>query len=248
MSLERPVSAARPLEIEADDPVVVERFYDRELTGAQRVAKAIRAAFGSVVRLFALAILLLPLQLVALVTLDLPLAFFDRIGPAGLASASWLSRGEGLLILSILLICLLARRWGARLIGSAVLLSWALCLSGLFLLFVELAPQLQDAEFPTLRFASALIGSWVIGQLVAAGIYNLTRGGMWWRAPFYGALFGFFSQALIYFPGAFAGTEMPWRWWLIQHLFLTTAIAGLFLLVYAPLRGLIRPRRGLGGR
>jgi uncharacterized PurR-regulated membrane protein YhhQ (DUF165 family) len=249
MSLEQPVTAARPLHIEADDPVVVERFYDRELTGRQRLAKILKAVAGRVARLFALAILLLPFQLLGVVTLDLPLALFDRIGPAeGFATANWLSRGEGILILSVLLIALLTRRWGARLVASAVVLSWALCLGSLFLLIVELAPELDGTDYPTARFTTALIGSWLIGQLLAARVYDLTRGGTWWRAPFYGALFGFVAQGLIYFPGAFAGSDMPWRWWLIQHLVLVAAISGIFLLLYAPLRRLIRPRRGLGGR
>lgn len=231
------------------EPAVTERFYDRDLTGRERALKILLHAFRSLARLVVIALVLAPLQLFAIVTLDVPLGIFDRLAPTeGIAASRFMSSGEGMLMLVLLFSLLLTRRWGASVVGRALLLTWALTMVFVTMLIVELAPELKANDFPSARFIGVLIGSWLAGQLVAVMTYDLTRGGAWWRAPFFGALFGFTAQALIYFPGAFYGTGAPWPWWMATNLVLSAATAGVFVFLYGPVRKLITPTSGLGGR
>lgn len=227
--------------------MVVERFYDRELTGRERAIKILKQSLGALVRLIGLALLLVPFQLMGVVTLDLPLSMFDSLAPQeGLAASRFMSQGEGYLMLVLLAVLLMTRRWGSQLTGKVIMVSWLLTIVFLTMLIVDLAPDLASEDFPKPRFVGSLIGSWLIGQLIAVGIYDLVRGGSWWRAPFFGAAIGFAVQAAIYFPGAFAGTGAPWPWWMAVSLFLTTLISAVFLPFYGPIRRFIRPVPGLG--
>ncbi|GGY40066.1 VUT family protein [Parvularcula lutaonensis] len=230
------------------DTMVVERFYDRELTGRERAIKLLKQSLAALARLVGLALLLVPFQLMGVVTLDLPLSMFDRLTPEdGLAASRFMSQGEGYLMMVLLAVLLMTRRWGSQLTGRVIMLSWVLTIVFLTMLIVDLAPELDSEDFPSARFVGSLIGSWFVGQLVAVTVYDLLRGGAWWRAPFFGSALGFAVQAAIYFPGAFAGTGAPWGWWMAVSLFLTTLISAVFLLFYGPLRRLIRPVPGLGG-
>lgn len=230
------------------EPMVVERFRDREPTGRERALKYLAQSVRRFIEALAIALLMVPFQVIGFVNLDLPLALFDRLAPSeGLAASAWMSRGEGLLMLLVLLSILLARRWGGAVVGQAALLAWFLSAVFLTMLIIDLAPELTREDYPAGRFVGALLLSWVIGQWFAVHIYDLTRGGSWWRAPFFGAAIGFAVQAAIYFPSAFAGSDAPWLWWLAVNLFLTTLISAAFVLLYGPLRRLIRPVPGLGG-
>lgn len=231
------------------DPMVTERFYDRELTGRQKLLILLRKQLAVALRLSALALFFVPFQIFGIVTLDLPLSLFDAFAPnEGLAASKWMSRGEGVLMLLLLMTLLFTRRWGSELIGRVIALSWGMSVAILMILIVELAPDLSSSDYPSGRFIGVLMVSWFAGQMTANWIYDMTRGGAWWRAPFFGAAIGFAVQASIYFPGAFAGTAAPWPWWMAVSLLLSTLIAGAFVVVYRPLRFLIRPDIGLGGR
>ncbi|NNU16427.1 hypothetical protein HK107_08850 [Parvularcula sp. ZS-1/3] len=246
------MAASKPskrLGSESIEPMVTERFYDRELNSRERAVRGLRATLQGFLKALALAGIMLPLQLFGILTLDLPLSLFDAFAPTqGLRPSAWMSLGEGLLMLLVLLTILMTRRWGAGAVAGSALLGWALTFSIITMLIVELAPELQDGDFPSGRFISVLIISWVAGQLFAGRVFDITRGGNWWKAPFFGAAFGYGFQALIYFPGAFAGTGAPWLWWMLIYLVITTAISLAFVLIYGPLRRLIVPKAGLGGR
>ena len=241
--------AAKNEGIDPVDPLVTERFYDREVSGREKLFALLRKQLLSALGLAGIAGLFLPLQIFGIVTLDLPLALFDALAPnEGLAVSRWMSRGEGAFMLLVLLTLLMTRRWGSERVGRAVLLSWAMSMGVLTILIVELAPELNAGDYPSGRFMGVLMVSWFAAQLTANWIYDMTRGGAWWRAPFFAAAIGFAVQSVLYFPGAFVGTSAPWPWWMAVNLLLSTLIAGIFVVVYRPLRFLIRPREGLGGR
>ncbi|MEM1409275.1 MAG: hypothetical protein AAGG79_00845 [Pseudomonadota bacterium] len=143
---------------------------------------------------------------------------------------------------------LITRRWGPALALRVLAVSWLLTALFFTALMIDLAPQLQSADFPQGRFVWSLIAAWVAGQSVVIGIYQLTRGGTWWRAPFVAVICGAGSQALIYFPLAYAGVNYPWTSWMGTQALLGVVVAALFLAVYRPLRQLIQPHGGLGGR
>ncbi|NRA29691.1 MAG: VUT family protein [Parvularculaceae bacterium] len=233
----------------SDGVIVVERHYERDLDGRTRAARFLSRALAKAGLAFGLATGLAVFQLLAVVTVDLPLSLFDRIaGPGGMVPSAFLSRGEGLFLLIVLATLLVSRRWGARVVASAVTLSWVMTAVFVLMLIVELAPSLEDSDVPEVRFVSALVGSWIVSQWAAVWTYEVFRGGLWWRAPLFGAAVGYGFQALVYFPSAFAGTPLPWAYWMALQLIIGLMIACLFVLIYGPLRWLIRPGLGLGGR
>lgn len=232
-----------------DGAIVVERYYERDLDGRTRAARFLSSALSKAGLAFGLATALACLQLLAVVTVDLPLSLFDQLnGPSGMVPSAFLSRGEGLFLLILLLTLLASRRWGAGMVGSAVTLSWFVTAMFLMMLIIDLAPSLESSDFPEARFMASLIGSWIVGQWAAVWTYELFRGGLWWRAPLFGASVGLAVQALVYFPAAFSGTPLPWLYWMALQLIIGLMIACAFVLVYGPLRWLITPRSGLGGR
>ncbi|MEM9839830.1 MAG: hypothetical protein AAF830_11865 [Pseudomonadota bacterium] len=230
-------------------PEVVERYYDHAATGRARALKLLREIGQRMALIAGLAALVAPLQMIAAVTLDLPLSIFDSLrGPGGMAPSAFLSRGEGLFMLNTLGFILMARVWGAKTVSRVVLVSWIIAAALLLMLIVELAPELRGSDFPEGRFIAALLVAWMVGQWAATWVYHFLRGGAWWKGPFFGAAIGFAVQAAIYFPSAYAGTGAPWTLWLALQLLISFAMAGAFALFYGPLRMLFPPQTGLGGR
>ncbi|MCK5747390.1 MAG: VUT family protein, partial [Oricola sp.] len=85
-------------------------------------------------------------------------------------------------------------------------------------------------------------------QYMAASVYDISRGGgRWWRSPLYAALFAFGTYALIYFPGVFSGSRVPWVNWMIGDFAIKTFVAFAFLPVYGFLRKPLKPKGGYGG-
>lgn len=240
---------ADPHRADFSEPIVIERFYERDLTGRARAVRLLRRIAAQTGLTFGLAGLLLPLQLAALVTVDLPLTLFDSFaGPHGLAPSLFLSRGDGLYMLSLLASLLFTRRWGASVAARVVAVSWLFTLGLFALLLVDLAPSLEAGDFPSRRFALSLLGSWLLGQWVGVWIYQLTRGGAWWRAPVFGACVGLGVQAVVFYPSAFLGELSVWPWWLAVHLVIACVVSAAFALVHGGLRRAVRPISGLGGR
>ncbi len=228
-------------------PVVVERFHDRAITGR---FEAKRMLAGLTERLLFIAAMAFPLAMLAVTAMaaaDLPLPILGGEGRDDLSSAAFLSRGDLAIAAGLFLSLFMARRFGAAVVTQSLVLAWALALIGATAVVIEIAPQLEDGDFPSARYLSVLILSWFIGQVMGLSVYDLTRGGAWWRAPFFGCVFGLGIQALIYFPGAFLGQDVPWLWWLAMRLVVVTAAAIGFACLYAPFRRAIRPRSGLGG-
>ncbi|MEM1381657.1 MAG: hypothetical protein AAGH41_13635 [Pseudomonadota bacterium] len=237
------------IHIDLAEPITVERFDEAVLTGRGRALALLQRILSRIAAVVGLAALFTPLLLSAVVTLDLPLGFFDRIhGPSGMLPSAFLSRGEGTFVLATLGMLLATRVVGAETSSRAVLVAWLMLGVCLLMIVADLSPQLEPEDFPDRRFIGFLLGSWLAGQYLATWAYQLTRGGAWWRAPFFGAAVGFVVQAAIYFPGAYAGTGLPWRHWMALDLIIGLTVAGVFVLFYGPLRLILRPQSGLGGR
>ncbi|WP_256618111.1 hypothetical protein [Parvularcula maris] len=240
-----------PQDIRGDrgEPLVVERYYDYALTGRSRVVRVLGQTLRRVVALLGLSLFFSPLLVLGLVTLDLPLRMLDGLVPLeAVAPSRFLSRGEGILGAALFVALLATRRWGSRRIGQTVLVSWLLTLAFAAMLVLDLAPELAAEDYPETRFITSVVLSWMAGHGAGVAVFDVTRGGNWWRAPFFGGLIGLGVQALIYFPAAYVGTSQPWLWWLAVSLFLALAGAAAFTLVYAGLRFIVPPRTGLGGR
>ncbi|MEM9809736.1 MAG: hypothetical protein AAF788_00770 [Pseudomonadota bacterium] len=229
-------------------PIVVERFYDHGLTGRQRAGRLFARIFGQALRLILVALPMVPLLLTAVVTVDLPFSALDGVTEGGVVASTFISRGDAVFALVFLMSVIMARRFGASLVTNAAVLAWCLTGGAMAALLIELAPELHADDFPSTRVISALLVSWFFAHVVGVQVYDLTRGGAWWRAPFFGALTGFTFQAVLYFPIAYAGAGAPWVWWLTADIIIMATVSAVFVFVYALFRGLIRPRSGLGGR
>ncbi|MEM0927918.1 MAG: hypothetical protein AAGI89_01380 [Pseudomonadota bacterium] len=229
-------------------PVVVERYHERAITGRFEARRLFARLSERFLFLGAMAFPLSMLAVTAMAAADLALPLLAGEGRDDLSAAAFLSRGDLAIAFGLFLSLFLARRFGAGVVTQALVLGWVLALIGATALVIEIAPQLEEGDFPSVRYLSVLILSWFVGQLMGLSVYDLTRGGAWWRAPFFGVLFGLGVQAAIYFPGAFGGQEVPWLWWFAMRLVVITAVAAGFVCLYAPFRRAIRPRLGLGGR
>ena len=230
------------------DLVIGERDRTDERTLKARMLRALARFLERLVIVSGLSVFLLPLLLAALITLDLPIGWFDGWAPSdGLRASNWLSRGEGLLTASVFLLILMTRRYGAIIVGRVQGLSWLLAVGIAALMLVYLAPQLSQSDMPRGRYVIGVVVSWFIGQQVAIQTYDSLRGGLWWRAPFYGALFGLLAQVLVFFPVAYGGSGVPWGRWMLLDYSIKVLAAGAFLVLYRLLRRRIAPRGGLGG-
>ena len=230
------------------DLVIGERDRTDERTLKARMLRAFARFLERVVIVSGLSVFVLPLLLAALVTLDLPLGWFDEWAPSpGLRASNWLSRGEGLLTASVFLLVLMTRRYGALIVGRVQALSWLLAIGISAAMLVYLAPDLTQADMPRGRYVVGVVVSWVLGQQVAIQTYDAVRGRLWWRAPFYGALFGLLAQVLVFFPVAYGDAAVPWGRWMLLDFSIKVLAAAAFLLLYRLLRRRIAPRGGLGG-
>ena len=230
------------------DLVIGERDRTDERTLKARMLRAFARFLERFVVICGLSTFVLPLLLAALVTLDLPLGWFDGWASRdGLKASNWLSRGEALLTLSVGLLIVMTRRYGALLVARVQGLSWLLAIGVAAMMLVYLAPDLTQEDMPPGRYVVGVVFSWYLGQHVAITVYDAVRGGRWWRAPFYAALFGLAIQSVTFFPIAYGGAGVPIAAWMLSDLCLKVLASAAFLGPYWLLRRRITPRGGLGG-
>ncbi len=229
---------------------VVEKHTPRE-TAVQRLARTSGAFFTALARLAMLAMMLTPVLLAAILTIDIPFHGFEWFAGDAVASrpSNWLTRGGFIMGLAPLLVMLMSRKYGGEEASRAVTASWGLVAAAVFAELSILAPSLEEGDLPGVRFTMIFTASAMAAQYVAASAYDISRGGeRWWRAPLYGALGGYLVFVLIYFPGVYAGTGAPWINWMVGDFAIKMLVAVAFLPVYGVLRSALRPRGGYGGR
>ena len=238
---------------ESENVQVSEYFRKRDETALDRMRRQTRAALSRFWDVLKHALVLAPLMVAALLMLDLPLRLFDGFtgGQDAWSPSNWLSWGDALMALSMAFLMGVARCRGARQAGRVASLSWLIAVAAILALLFYLAPQLGPGDLPSAQFGIGFFVSWFGGQLVGVHIYDVTRGGKWWRAPFYGLVFGFLVQSVLYFVIIYSFgshvANVPWIGWTIIDLCLKFAFALAFLPVYRSLRRTLRPHLGLGG-
>ncbi|WP_428408485.1 hypothetical protein [Hyphococcus sp.] len=227
----------------------VEKHNPRE-TAVERMARQSGEFMTGLMRMVMLAVMLTPLLLAAMLTVDIPVYAFDWIAGDHVASrpSNWLSRGGVLMAMAPLAVILFARKYGGDEASRAVTASWGVAAAAVFAELSILAPSLEDGDLPGVRFTVLFTASAMAAQYMAASAYDISRGGgRWWRAPLFGALLGYGTYALIYFPGVYAGSGVPWINWMIGDFAIKTLFALLFLPVYGFLRKPLKPKGGYGG-
>ena len=219
-------------------------------TALQRLRRHAGALVADLTRLLLMSVMLTPMLLWAILTVDVPVYGFDRlVGDMFAARASnWLSQGGMVMGLAPLLVILVARKFGGEEASRIVTTSWGLAALAIFAELSYLAPSLEAGDFPSVRFTVAFTTSGMAAHYVAANIYDIVRGsGRWWRAPLFGALCGYVTSVLIYFPVVYWGTGAPWLNWMFGDFAIKAMMALGFLPLYAVLRKSLRPKGGFGG-
>lgn len=219
-------------------------------TPAEKLGREI-AAFG--VKLFrtaSLTAILTPVLLLAFLTFDLPVRNFNVVFDNPILKPSlWLSQGTLIITMMLPMVLLIARRFGGDEASASVTASWGVAAVMTFAGLSAIAPTLETGDMPAMRFIIAFVASTMLGQYLAIGVYDITRGGgPWWRAPLVSCLVGFGVQSVIYFPSAYWKSTEPWLSWMMFDLVVKAAISALFLPVYWMLLKPLRPRGGYGGR
>ncbi len=232
------------------DPVH-ERVVRHQVTPAERLSQQLRNVVSVAGRLVGFVVLVTPLLLTAILTLDIQVRAFDLVFTSlfGIRPSEWLSWGRVILGLVPLLAILYARRFGGREASRGIILSWFMV--AMFVLFElsVLSSVIEAGDFPGSKFIIAVVAGAMSGQLVAVAFYDIVRGGgQWWRAPLYSALLGYFVSALLYFPIAYFGSGVAWMHWLVADLFIMVLMGLIFLPFYAFFRKSLRPQGGYGGR
>lgn len=238
---------------QSDDPVVRETFHKREDSAAGDAMRRLRESVRRMLLLLRYAMFLAPLQITSILLLDLPLRFYDRFagGQDLLSPSNWLSWGEGLLVISLGIAAFVARCHGAQFATRVIGLAWLITACIIIALLIYIAPQLEAGDLPGMRFMVGFFLSWYVGQIICVHIYDITRGGKWWRAPFYGLIIGFAVQVLMYFPivygDAGAVRNVPWLNWALIDFCIKAILSVAFLPIYHSFRRQLRPHLGLGG-
>lgn len=218
-------------------------------TALEKLARETRKFFKALARTTVLAALLLPILLFAFVTVDIPYRAFDHFFSMGpVKPGNWLSLGYFSMAAGAPLIVLIARRFGGEEASRVVTAAWAVAAFAAFAGVSYLSPLLEDGDFPSTAFVVAFVGSSILSQFVAGGVYDLTRGGeKWWRAPFFALLAAYLSQTFIYFPVTYWNAVAPWMNWMAEDIALKSLLIVLFLGLYRLLMKRLRPRGGYGG-
>jgi len=229
--------------------VIVEKHNPRE-TAVERFARQSASFAVSLSRMAMLAAMLAPVLLASILTVDIAMHLFDAFAGDAVAArpSNWLSRGGFIMSFAPLAVILFARKYGGDEASRAVTASWGLVALAVFAELSYLAPSLEGGDLPSLRFTLAFTASAMAAQYMAASVYDISRGGgRWWRAPLYGALIGYLTYVVIYFPWVYFGTGVPWLNWMIGDFAIKALIALCFLPVYGVLRNALRPKGGYGG-
>ena len=228
----------------------IEKRNPRE-TAMERFARQSGAFASSLLRMCVLALILAPLILASILTVDIPFHAFDWIAGDAVRSrpSNWLTVGGFLMGLAPLVVVLIARKYGGEEASRAVTASWGAAAAAVFAELSILAPSLESGDLPGVRFTIFFTASAMASQYMAASVYDIARGGgRWWRAPLYAALFAYGIYAFLYFPGVFSGSRVPWFNWLIGDFAIKTGVALVaFLPVYGLMRKSLKPKGGYGG-
>jgi uncharacterized PurR-regulated membrane protein YhhQ (DUF165 family) len=161
------------------------------------------------------------------------------------APSTWLTWGHLLLPASFFAVQLAGRRYGANYAVAQVLITCCL-IAGLDVAQAAY-PDVPAIALPPAREAAAFAVAFFVALLVAAIVFELTRGTKWWTAPLFGSLWAALAFAAVFYPAAFAGSDVPWLDSATTHFGVMAAVGFALLIPYWIFRPLVRPLPGFGG-
>lgn len=231
-------------------PSAIEHRRPFRETPAEKLGREISAFGLKLFRTATITAVLTPLLLFAFLTFDIPVRNFNVVFDNPVLKPSlWLSQGTLIITSMLPLVLLIARRFGGDEASASVTASWGVAAVMTFAGLSYIAPTLDAGDMPPVRFVIAFVASTMLGQYLAVGVYDITRGGgPWWRAPLISCLVGFGVQSTIYFPAAYWKSDSPWLSWMMFDFVVKATASVLFLPIYWILLKPTRPRGGYGGR
>ncbi len=178
---------------------------------------------------------------------DTHVTLFDGIfgGDGKAAPSTWLTWGHLLIPASFFAVHLASRRYGVNYAIAQVLV--ACCLIAGLDAAQAAYPDVPAIALPPAREAIAFAAAFFVALLVAAIVFDLTRGVRWWTAPLSGSLWAAFAFAAVFYPAAFAGSDVPWLGYAVTHFGAMAVVAIVLLIPYWIFRPLVRPLPGFGG-
>lgn len=226
---------------------------NRDLRSSALVWSAQEALNGSSARdwpgeaLIAASRLYFPVSLLT-ATLFAIFALLDRSVPyLSNGGTPWLTWSHVLLAFAFLLAQLTNRRYGPGYAFAQILLALAICDVAVVLRPTELVQLLPADALPNTREVLAFIGAFMAGGYLSVVAFDAARGPRWWTAPLIASYVSSIGFVLLYYPVAYAGTDVAWFAHMTTHAGILIAASVMGLLPYWLLRPVIRPLPGFGG-
>jgi uncharacterized PurR-regulated membrane protein YhhQ (DUF165 family) len=160
------------------------------------------------------------------------------------SQSAWFTWSHVLLALAFVTIQLTNRRYGPDYAFAQVVLSLGLCGA---ILFVQPQQLLPASSMPTVRESMAFVIAFLASGFLSIIAFDGSRGAQWWRAPLIGYIVVGASFVLLFYPAAYAGSDVYWCEHMRIHagVLVLAAVAG--LLPYWLLRSSVPPLPGFGG-
>jgi uncharacterized PurR-regulated membrane protein YhhQ (DUF165 family) len=159
----------------------------------------------------------------------------------------WLKWSHVLLPATFLVVQLTNRRYGPDYAFAQIVISLAFCdvVAALGPDFVRYL--LPVVAVPSAREVTAFSGAFMAAGYLSNVAFDGARGPRWWTAPLIGSLASSVAFALLYYPFAYAGSDVFWGRHMTLHAGILIAVSLLGLIPYWLLRAVIRPLPGYGG-
>lgn len=177
------------------------------------------------------------------------LATFVCLGQAFpyLSDGPWLKSSHGVLAIGFLLIQLTNRRYGPEYAFAQILLSLVVCDVIAAVHPNGIVELVSPAALPNAREVMAFVGAFVAAGYLSIAAFDIARGPRWWTAPLTSSYVSSLGFALLYYPLAYVGSDVPWYAHMSTHAGVLLAASVFGLIPYWLLRPIIRPLPGFGG-
>ncbi len=187
---------------------------------------------------------------VSVLTLSLAAIYFylDRTFPfLADGQTHWLKWSHVLLPATFLVIQLTNRRYGPDYAFAQIVLTLAFCDVGAALMPDLVSQLLPVVAVPSARAVIAFIGAFITAGYLSSVAFDAVRGPRWWTAPLTGSFVSSVAFAALYYPLAYAGSDVSWCRHMSVHAGILIAVSLTSLIPYWVLRPAIRPLPGFGG-
>jgi queuosine precursor transporter len=173
--------------------------------------------------------------------------FLTLSGAPGFVQNAWLAMSDLVLPLAFYAVHLTNRRYGAG-HAFAQLLA-ALAILGLVALInpADVDNWINNTPVLTVRAMLAFGAAFLFANFIAIIFFDGARGPRWWAAPLAASFVAALSFSAVYYPAAFAGTDIVWTDCALVHFCVFFGESLLLLLPYYLLRPAMRPQPGMNG-